>query len=238
MVNQIDSNSIVPMYKQLLDIIKNDIYTGNLKSGNKLPSEASLMNTYNVSRVTVRAAISELVEEGILVRSQGKGTFVATPKKLYSADDRIGFSRSCILAGKNPSTKLLSSSMSYPNKNDMEFFGINEDSRILVTERLRMVDDEPILLETNHYPASFSFLLEEDLNGSLFELLENKYNIVPSRSIRTLDVCFPTQDEMRILNVHKGTPLLLFKDLHYDNTDEPIFSSKQVYCSDRLKFYL
>ena len=72
----INPNSVVPMYKQVLNILNEKISSGELKPGDKLPSEAALIKEYGVSRITIRAAITELVEEGILARSQGKGTFV------------------------------------------------------------------------------------------------------------------------------------------------------------------
>ena len=88
----IDPNSVTPMYKQVLKILSDRITSGQLKPGDKLPSETALMSEFGVSRITVRAAIIELAEDGILVRSQGKGTFVATPKSTYKANDTIGFS--------------------------------------------------------------------------------------------------------------------------------------------------
>ena len=95
----INPNSPVPLYKQVLDILNDQIARQELKFGDKLPSEAELMKQFGVSRITVRAAISELVEDGILERSQGKGTFVALPKVSHPANDNIGFNRSCVLAG-------------------------------------------------------------------------------------------------------------------------------------------
>ena len=136
---KVNPNSIVPMYKQVLNILTEQIKNGELKHGDKLPSEAELMKQYGVSRITIRGAIAELVEEGILERSQGKGTFVATPKELYTAKDDFGFTRSCILSGKKPSTKLLSKEMIYPSQNDMEYFQIRETDKILCTKRLRFV---------------------------------------------------------------------------------------------------
>lgn len=234
----INPNSIVPMYKQVLKIISNQIKNGELKPEDKLPSEASLMKRFGVSRVTIRAAISELVEDGILVRSQGKGTFVATPKSLYKADDRHGFTRSCLLAGKTPSTKVLSVEMIHPTSQDIEFLNIKETDMIVCSKRLRLVDNEPTIIETNHYPASFSFLLNENLEGSLFELLSSKYNILVSESIRTLEVYYPNKDEASLLGVKQSTPLLLFKDKQKDANGNPLFISKQIYCTTNLKFYL
>lgn len=232
----INPNSIIPMYKQVLNILNEKISSGELKPGDKLPSEADLMHQFGVSRITIRGAISELVEDGILARSQGKGTFVALPKANHPANDSIGFNRSCILAGKTPSTKLLSIDWIYPSKKHMDFWGLNENDQIICSKRLRYVDGTPTMIEINHYPASFSYLFEEDLNQSLFGILK-KHNYQFNVSERTLETCFPNSEECKLLEVKQNTPLLLFRDTHQDANCNPSFLSKQIYNTQRLKFY-
>ena len=237
MSDLINPNSIIPMYRQILNILNDKITSKELKPGDKLPSEAALIKEYGVSRITIRAAITELVEKGILARSQGKGTFVATPKSSYKANDLVGFSRSCLLAGKPPSTKVLSVEMVDPTPKYMEFFGIKGTDKIVCTRRLRYVDGIPTMIEINHYPSGFSFLLEENLEGSLFELLQNKYGIEVVNDLRSLEICYPTKDEMTLLNLKKSTPLLLFRDTQKGASRNPLFLSKQLYNTEHLKFY-
>lgn len=83
----VNPDSMTPMYKQIIDILSRKMDEGELKPGDRIPSEAELMQTYHVSRITVRSAINELEEDGMVVRSRGKGTFVASRKALYSVDD-------------------------------------------------------------------------------------------------------------------------------------------------------
>lgn len=232
----INPSSIIPMYKQVLNILNEQIASGELKSGDKLPSEAELMRLFKVSRITIRAAITEMVEDGILERSQGKGTFVALPKTKHPANDTVGFNRSCILAGKTPSTELLSIDWVYPTRKHMEFWNISSQEKIICSKRLRYVDDIPTMIEVNHYPPSFSYLFEEDLNQSLFETLKkHKYSFIVS--VRTLETCFPTADECKLLKIKSHMPLLLFRDIHKDMSGNPSFLSKQVYNTQHLKFY-
>ena len=89
MPNYINPNSAIPMYKQVLNIIKNRIDSGELKPGDKLPPETTLLKEFDVSRITIRSAIMELVEDGTLIRSQGKGTFVAEKKAVYQVNDKL-----------------------------------------------------------------------------------------------------------------------------------------------------
>jgi GntR family transcriptional regulator len=226
------------MYKQLTKIIMSKIENGQWKAGDKIPSETELLKEYNVSRITVRAAITALVEDGILTRSQGKGTFVASQKSLYEANDHIGFTRSCLLAGKTPATKLLKAELVYPDAEIKEFLRLKEDEKVIMMERLRFVDNVPISIEANYYPLSFGFLLNENLEGSLFELLENKYHIFIAHSERTLEVYSATDYEAGLLKIKQNTPLLLFTDKQTDSENKPLFTSKQVYCTNSLKFYL
>ena len=89
--SNINPDSMIPMYKQIVNLLNEKIEKGELKPGDKLPSEAELMEAYSVSRITIRSAISELEEDGLVIRSRGKGTFIASKKAMYSADDTVGF---------------------------------------------------------------------------------------------------------------------------------------------------
>lgn len=233
----INHNSSIPMYKQVVQILSNQISSGELSVGNKIPSETELMAKFGVSRITIRAAISELVEEGILTRSQGKGTFVSAPKTIYDANDVIGFSRSCQLAGKQASTKVINIEMTYPTEKQIEFFHINSDEMLICSKRLRFVDQQPTLIEVNHYHPKFSSLMNENLEGSLFELFYNKLGIEIVNGKRTLEICYSTKEEIELLKLKKKMPLLLFKDEQYDKLGNPIYLSKQLYNTENLKFY-
>ena len=104
---KLNPSSSTPLYKQVYTILKSRIANGELKPGDKIPTENELIQEYGVSRITIRAAISELVEDRVLERAQGKGTFVCKPKDAYQADDSHGFTQSCYLSGKIPKTTLL-----------------------------------------------------------------------------------------------------------------------------------
>lgn len=167
MSSAINPNSAVPLYKQIANVIAQDIKDGKYNYGDRLPSELTLKDTFGVSRITIRAAISELMEEGLLVRSQGKGTFIAQPKAIMPASDHPGFTQSCLLAGRTPSTKLLSIDYTYPSPAECLFLNLNETDKVIVSKRLRFIENYPTVIETNHYITDFDFLFNEDLNGSL-----------------------------------------------------------------------
>ena len=236
MTKLVNPNSVVPMYKQILKLLSDRIAGGVWGPGEKLPPESALMQEFGVSRITVRAAIEELTDNGVLVRSQGKGTFVASPKSTYKANDITGFTRSCKLAGKVPTSRLIKREWIYPNQTDMEFLGIPEQQHIIYTERLRFVDGNPTLIEVNHFSPELDFLFEEDLEGSLFEVLE-KHGISIENRHRSLEICYATKDEASLLEVEKNKPLILFRDEQFDQDGKPVYLSKQIYNTDHMKFY-
>lgn len=233
----IKHNIVVPLYKQIASIIINRIKNNELKYGEKIPSETELANEFNVSRITIRSAISDLVENGIVERRQGKGTFVCEPKGIYQANDEYGFSRSCLNAGKKPKTELLKLEYTLPPPSVKDFLNLQEDELILHSCRLRYVDNVPTLIEKNYYPHSLSFLLKEDLNTSLYSIL-HKHNISVVTKNRYLDVSKATKEEADLLGIKPGSPLLLFTDELLDSNGNPLYYSKQLYCAERLKFYL
>lgn len=100
-----DGKAAIPLYQQVIDIIKNEINSGAYKAGARIPNEFELAESYKVGRVTVRRAIEELVQQGYLTKRQGKGTFVNAPKlkrKIRQKDDVQSFSDACRVNGMEP----------------------------------------------------------------------------------------------------------------------------------------
>ncbi|WP_130951437.1 GntR family transcriptional regulator, partial [Klebsiella pneumoniae] len=91
----LQQNTSVPLYRQLKDKILSDISSGKLAEGEKIPTEIELSELYNISRITVRNAVKELVAEGYLVKKQGKGTFVCLPKIERKVVHLLSFTAAC-----------------------------------------------------------------------------------------------------------------------------------------------
>lgn len=233
----IKSDSVVPLYKQIVHRLSDAISSGEYKAGDKLPTETELMEEYGVSRITVRAAIKEMEEAGMVVRARGKGTFVSTEKQMYAANDQESFSRCCELAGKKASTVTLELVFEYPSIGDARFLGISDQEAVLRSRRLRAVNGVSTMLETNSYSDALGFLEHEDLSGSLIEILA-RHGVELGDVVRTLEVCYANEYEAECLGVEVGSALLLFVDKRCDANGSPLFISRQVYCTERLKFYL
>ena len=156
---------------------------------------------------------------------------------MYAADDRESFTHSCQLAGKQASTRVLAMGWDFPSLRDAKFLGVDDTQKVLRSRRLRLVDDKPTMLETNSYSAALSFLEHESLEDSLMAVLDRQ-GIKMGPNTRTLEACYASELEAAYLNVELDSPLLLFVDRRYAPSGEPLFISRQVYCTERLKFYL
>ena len=107
-MDKLESNKKAPLYQQLYDAILNKVRSGEYQVGEKIPSEEQLMTIYGVSRVTVRNAIKQLVDENILIKRHGKGTFVSMPSYVESMTAGGSFTESGLKMNRKPTTKIIS----------------------------------------------------------------------------------------------------------------------------------
>lgn len=114
-------NKNQPLYIQLKNTIKEAIVSGNLKSGDKIPSEVMLQKTYNVSRVTVRKAVEELVQENYLIKLQGKGTYVSQVLEFEERKSISSFTELCKMQGKATIAKVLRAELVRGQKSNVNF---------------------------------------------------------------------------------------------------------------------
>ena len=138
-MSKLDSNSMSPLYQQLHDIILRKIQEEEYKVGDKIPSEEQIMDIYGVSRVTVRNAIKLLVEENVLVKKHGKGTFVAMPVYVETMSAGGSFSESGLQMKKVPTTKIISIERKPARKRISEYLGVSEGTEIIRLKRIRLL---------------------------------------------------------------------------------------------------
>lgn len=237
-MHTIDCNSSVPLYHQVRELILSDIHNGIVKNGEKLPSEIILAQKYGVSRITIRKALEALETDKIVIRKQGKGTFVATPETLCRCDNPIGFTKAWTLLGKTPATRVIKLELSVPPKEVRDFLGSKDDEPVICSKRLRFVDDHPVCIETNYYSHNLNFVLSEDLNGSLYDSLVGRHNLTLQYRSRILNLCRATREESELLQIEEGSPLILFKDQFVDPSGSALFYSLQLYNIDNIDLYL
>ena len=231
-----DTKSDIPIYKQISQVIITAISDGRLSEGEKLPSENELVEMFGASRITVRAAIKDLIKSHKLISKQGKGTFVANETQHLQLNDSIGFTQMCELQNKHPKTKLVSKQVCSVPSEIKEFFP--DEDEVFVIKRLRTVDGQPLELEIDYFSKNIKEIWNEDdsaFESSLYNLLSNKYEISKMTGTRITGACLPDQDIISLLEIGPSEPLLCISDIHYQN-DKLVYDSKQYYNTKYIKF--
>ena len=229
------TESYSPLYKQLMQKIRGDIASGVYPVHSRIPSEQELCDTYQVSRVTVRKALAELTQEGLLKRHQGKGTFVGIPRICKDLKDVNSFHDACRMMGCAPGTRVIHAQMVHCGEDDRRDLMIEEGDMVVEIVRLRTADGMPVMLETNRVPASYAYLLEENLNGSLYRLLE-EHGIETAQAIHEISLSYATPAQAKQLEVSAGDALLQLREVIYGQHQRPLHTSRQFIRGDRFTF--
>lgn len=235
----LNKNIPVPLYFQLKQHLIEQIENGEMKPGDSIQSERELSERFEISRMTVRQALLEMVNEGRLVREQGKGTFIAQPKIDQGLFKLTSFSEDMISRGMKPGAYVVDVVVNQPSSSVQEALKIKPSASVIILTRVRLADDKPMALEVTHLPLSrFAGLEKENFEGvSLYGLLENKFGVKPAAASQTIEVGMPTPREMNLLHVNSEVPVLLIKRVTCDREGVPYEFVKSIYPGDRYKFY-
>ncbi|MBR4069016.1 MAG: GntR family transcriptional regulator [Clostridia bacterium] len=231
----LEKTSRSPLYLQLMQRIRNDIGAGVYPAGGRIPSEQELCETYGVSRVTVRKAILDLVQEGLLVRRQGKGTFVAGQRLRRDLRSVTGFTHACTACGHQPDTRLITAQLIPASAEDALLLGLPQDARVLELCRLRLCDGEPVLLEIARFPAAYDYLRDEAADASLYACL-NRHGVIPSSARRDISLGHATPFVSKHLGADVGDALLLLDETVLDQHGAPLHLSRQWIRGDKYTF--
>lgn len=235
----IQKDSPLPLYFQLKELLRDQIESGEWETGQQIPSETELCETFNISRTVVRHALRELEYEGLLYRRQGKGTFVAEPKIRESLmQDLTGFYEDMVAKGHTPVTRVLRHEAEPASPKIADYLQVKPGDDVIIIERQRFISNEPVVLVTTYLPhALCPQLMGEDLSTqSLYDLLENKYGLQLSHGWRTIEAVAANEYEAELLDVEVGAPLILLDSVSYLEDGRPIEYYHAVHRGDRSKF--
>ncbi len=232
-------DAITPLYVQLMEELETSIRNGVYKPGDKIMTEAEMAREYGVSLITVRKAVGSLMEKGLVVRKQGKGTFVTKPKYSRNMKKLQSFTEMCEQMGVKPGARVLENRLIMADKKVADRLGIEPGSNVVYISRLRLADGEPVQVEKSYFPLKYAFLLEEDLNdGSMFECLKEKAGAKVASSEKMIELCRATAEEAALMDVKKGDYLLFVKSTAYDENGEPMYAGIQLINGDRFSLYV
>jgi len=207
-----------PKYHVVKEVMLGRIIDGTWPIETMIPSEPELCHEFNISRMTIRRAIGDLVHEGRLRTVQGKGTFVAKPKLgehfvqrafgIYDDMERRGFKLT---------TQVLRLETILASVEVAARLQIQRGDAVDILVRLRSVADEKVLVSTTYIPAYLCpGLIHEDLStGSLYRLLKERYGLTIARGERSLEAVAAAQWEARLLELALGSPLLRMDSVAY-----------------------
>ncbi len=229
----IDRQSPLPMYHQLKEILLARIQSEPLAPGSSFPSEMELIETYEVSRTTVRQAIAELGKQGFLYTIKGKGTFVSKPKiDLRYLQKSLTFDEQIRKSGMTPSTKVLYFGEIAASD---EVAGRLGTARAIKLVRLRFADDEPVVLAESYHPYDLcAFLLGHDVErNSLYATLALSPETRVRRVERTVEAIAASRELGRALNTKTGFPVQHFHTLAYSRSGRVVEYCISDYRGDR-----
>ncbi|MGB9857369.1 MAG: GntR family transcriptional regulator [Dictyoglomaceae bacterium] len=230
----------LPLYYKLRESIREKILKGDYPPGSKIPSEQELMQEYQVSRMTVIRAINDLVQEGLLYRKQGKGTFVSIPQVQQRLGRLTNFTQDMLARNLKPDSIILNLELISPSFLVQEKLKINEKVKIWKLERLRLADDTPMGIQVAYLPSDiFPIIDKEELGrGSLYEYLNKVYGITFKRAEETYWVRMPNNYEMEKLKIGKNVPVFYVQRLTFLADERPGEFVESVLRGDRYQLYV
>lgn len=232
-----------PKYYLLKNIIIDKIDNEEYTSECPIPSERELMEVYQVSRITVRKAIEELVNEGYLYKVQGKGTYV---KEDVGGSDLISIT-SCtedvLKLGMTPSKQVLEFKLIQADAKRAKVLEITKEDKVYKLGRVLYADQEPLNITITYLPEKIFPELDKYSfdKESLYETIQKKYDVRITKAKRTIEAILAKGDIAEHLDIEEGSPIMLFRCVTFgkvNGKEMPIEYFKCYYRTDKFKFYI
>ena len=232
----IDFQSKVPLYFQLKEQIKQKILNGEYGEGDLIPSEREFNISYELSSTTIRRALNDLVQENLLERKAGKGTFVRRKKVKRDLRKVLGFTKNMTEMGLTPTTKVLSKKVTAANAFARKRLGLKKGAKVVRLERLRLADDVPMMLETRYIRRDLCPNIEkEELSSSLWRVFEHNYGLKPNCHSQGMKIATVSGHAAANLTLNDNSLVFLIKGVTYVQDHEPIECEESLYRSDKYE---
>ncbi|MDZ5711395.1 GntR family transcriptional regulator [Jeotgalibacillus haloalkalitolerans] len=235
--NMLDATSGEALYLQVKDILISRIEQKIWNAGDLIPTEQELMKEFDVSRTTIRQAISILVQENLLEKKQGRGTIVRPSLIVGSLKKLKGFAEEVMDRGMQPRSKLIRAQKTNALFEEKSILGVPEDGYIYLVERVRFADDIPLAVERSCWPPHIGeILMNEDLdNAHFYEILERN-GIFLNRAKDKISAINATVHEADLLGIRPGEALLEMSRLSFGLNEKPLELTKTKYRSDQYHY--
>ena len=226
----LEQNGMKPLYEQLMDAIIENIRNQTYKRGDKLPTETELESIYKVSRITVRRAVKELCDKKILVKKQGKGTFVLDTNLRLQLNVIKGFHDTMEDLNKHTSSQMLSLKKYVPSMKVAGYLSLPPESQIIEIKRLLSSDGTEMFIDTCYIPPERYPDIENYLKGdfSVYQILTNFYHVNMVNSEKVIKVRKASKEEAGYLHCQEGDPVFDIFKIVYDENHTPIHFSISI----------
>lgn len=235
----LNHSSPVPLYHQIKDILVNRIKDKVWLPGSLIPTEQELMKEFDVSRTTIRQAINALAQDDLLEKRQGKGTIVKSQKLIGTLGRLTGFAEEVMEKGYLPHSKLLRYKLYDDLFIEKKKLQLASDEKVMIIERIRFADDEPIAIERTCWPEQIGkILVKHDLDGAKYYQILEEHNIYLKKANETISAVNATPYEADLLGISGGQALLEMTRLSYGIDDRPIEYTKTKFRSDLYQYHV
>ncbi|TGB02806.1 GntR family transcriptional regulator [Halobacillus salinus] len=228
-----------PLYRRIAQQIKDEIEEGRWKEGESIPTELHLSKQFDASRVTVRQAIKLLVEEGLLEKIQGSGTYVKEQKIEHNIFELISFTEEMRSLNKEPINKVMDFQLIEPEDQVKRMLKLKDGDQVFYVRRQRLVDEVPYVLEDTYLPVDlFPNLSYKIMTGSKYDYIEKEVGKKIKDSFQEVIPVLPEEDIARALMVDTETPILKIRSYSIFEDGTVFEYSENHFKSDEYKFTL
>jgi GntR family transcriptional regulator len=229
-----------PLHSIIASRAERRIRSGAWAAGTRLPPERDLCELLDVSRTTLRLALAELEQRGLISRHQGRGTFVTRPRVDAAVSGHFTISAALRARGLTLTTRVLSVAVVEAGRSTAHDLGILPGNPVVHLERVRSLDAEPLLLETTELPAArFPGLETADFaERSLYDVLREDHGSAVQTATESLEPLILTTRESTLLEVPRHAPAMLIRRLSTDQTGAIVELSHLLLRGDRSRFLL
>jgi GntR family transcriptional regulator len=230
--------SPIPFYAQVRDALRDQIFSGSLATHDRMPSEHQMIEMFGVSRVTIRQALKDLENEGLIFRVHGKGTFVSKPKATQNLTTLQSFGEAMHPQGFETYSKLIAIKEIAATRQVADRLKLSLGEEVVEIKRLRYLNREPMSYETSYFPLSIGRKLSsEDLaTRDILLILENSYGIQVGYADLVLGAHLAEDFQARLLKLEPGAPLLHIERLTTLADDSPIMYEHLFHRGDAFRY--
>lgn len=224
------------IYRKIIHDLKSRIFNDEFKD-KKLPDERTLSESYGVSRSSIKRALNILAQQGIIFKKRGSGTFInplylKNNQSLFQYEgNNLGVTDNFSNAGQSSSIKLLDYQVTKASKELQQDLFLKENDFVYQIKRLRLLDDEPIIIETGYIPIKIAPELSPDIvKGSIFNYLDNKENKSVIKSFMSIMTEPSSVEDQRYLNLNKNEPVGIMEGIFFLDDGTPFeFSNMRIH---------